>query len=60
MTWFVDVATKVILGVAVTPHEPARDVVLAALRAGISHAGPYGPCGDLPTVVRLTPRPPSA
>ncbi|MFF4829862.1 hypothetical protein [Streptomyces sp. NPDC001312] len=40
VTWFVDVATKVIVGVAVTPHEPARDAVLAALRTGISRAAP--------------------
>ncbi|MFJ8313121.1 MULTISPECIES: Mu transposase C-terminal domain-containing protein [unclassified Streptomyces] len=53
VTWFVDVATKVIVGVAVTPHEPARDAVLAALRAGISRQDPYGPCGGLPGVVRV-------
>ncbi|MET9080140.1 transposase family protein [Streptomyces sp. NPDC004232] len=53
VTWFVDVATKVIVGVAVTPHQPARDAVLAALRAGISRAGPYGPFGGLPVVVRV-------
>ncbi|MFE1442927.1 Mu transposase C-terminal domain-containing protein [Streptomyces sp. NPDC058739] len=53
VTWFVDVATKVIVGVAVTPHEPARDGVLASLRAGISTAGPYGPFGGLPAVVRV-------
>ncbi|MDQ0745874.1 hypothetical protein QF034_000105 [Streptomyces africanus] len=39
--------------VAVTPHEPARDAVLVALRTGISRAGPYGPCGGLPTRVRV-------
>nr|WP_244943633.1 transposase family protein [Streptomyces inhibens] len=53
VTWFIDVATKVIVGVAVTPHEPARDAVLAALRTGISRAGPYGPCGGLPGRVRV-------
>lgn len=53
VTWFIDVATKVVVGVAVTPHEPARDAVLAALRTGISRAGPYGPCGGLPGVVRV-------
>ena len=53
VTWFIDVATKVIVGVAVTPHEPARDAVLAALRTGISRAEPYGPFGGLPTVVRV-------
>jgi putative transposase len=53
VTWFIDVATKVIVGVAVTPHEPARDAVLAALRTGISRADPYGPYGGLPTRVRV-------
>ncbi|MGP3990770.1 Mu transposase C-terminal domain-containing protein [Streptomyces sp. 3N207] len=53
MTWFVDVATKVITGVAVTPHAPARDAVLAALRTGISRTGPYGPAGGLPAAVRV-------
>ncbi|WP_078993155.1 Mu transposase C-terminal domain-containing protein [Streptomyces sp. MMG1121] len=53
VTWFVDVATKVITGVAVTPHQPARDAVLVALRAGISRTGPYGPFGGLPSLVRV-------
>ncbi|MFE7404179.1 Mu transposase C-terminal domain-containing protein [Streptomyces sp. NPDC057557] len=53
VTWFIDVATKVIVGVAVTPHEPARDAVLAALRTGISRTDPYGPFGGLPTRVRV-------
>ncbi|MCP3771318.1 DDE-type integrase/transposase/recombinase [Streptomyces sp. MAR25Y5] len=53
VTWFIDVATKVIVGVAVTAHEPARDAVLAALRTGISRAGPYGPFGGLPVRVRV-------
>ncbi|MFC9056709.1 Mu transposase C-terminal domain-containing protein [Streptomyces sp. NPDC057074] len=53
VTWFIDVATKAIVGVAVTPHQPARDAVLAALRAGISRAEPYGPFGGLPGRVRV-------
>ncbi|GGM24600.1 hypothetical protein GCM10010129_81320 [Streptomyces fumigatiscleroticus] len=53
VTWFIDVATKVIVGVAVTPHQPARDAVLAALRAAISRTEPYGPAGGLPGVVRV-------
>ncbi|WP_413777868.1 transposase [Streptomyces sp. AM8-1-1] len=53
VTWFIDVATKAIVGVAVTPHEPARDAVLGALRTGICRAEPYGPFGGLPTVVRV-------
>lgn len=42
VTWFIDVASKVIVGVAVTPHQPARDAVLAALRTGISRTAPTG------------------
>lgn len=53
VTWFIDVASKVIVGVAVTPHQPARDAVLAALRSGISRATPYGPFGGLPGRVRV-------
>ncbi|MFI9185218.1 Mu transposase C-terminal domain-containing protein [Streptomyces goshikiensis] len=53
VTWFIDVATKAIVGVAVTPHQPARDAVLAALRTGISSQEPYGPFGGLPGVVRV-------
>ncbi|MFE1558125.1 Mu transposase C-terminal domain-containing protein [Streptomyces sp. NPDC058734] len=53
VTWFIDVATKAIVGVAVTPHQPARDAVLAALRTGISRQDPYGPFGGLPGVVRV-------
>ncbi|WP_272263120.1 Mu transposase C-terminal domain-containing protein [Streptomyces xanthophaeus] len=53
VTWFIDVATKAIVGVAVTPHQPARDAVLAALRTGISMQDPYGPFGGLPGVVRV-------
>lgn len=53
VTWFIDVATKVIVGVAATPHQPARDAVLAALRTGISRQEPYGPFGGLPGVVRV-------
>ncbi|MFJ9648716.1 Mu transposase C-terminal domain-containing protein [Streptomyces sp. NPDC101206] len=53
VTWFIDVATKVIVGVALTPHQPARGAVLAALRAGISRTGPYKPFGGLPGVVRV-------
>ncbi|MFE5516007.1 transposase family protein [Streptomyces sp. NPDC056529] len=53
VTWFIDVATKVIVGVALTPHQPARDAVLAALRTGISRQDPHGPFGGLPGRVRV-------
>src|SRR5690606_38335881 len=52
-TWFIDVASKVIVGVAVTSHQPARDAVLAALRSGFSRAAPYGPFGGLLSRVRV-------
>ncbi|MEU0156403.1 transposase family protein [Micromonospora fulviviridis] len=53
VTWFVDVATNVVLGTAVTPGPPSRESVLAALRAAISVEEPYGPAGGLPKVVRV-------
>ncbi|MER5966563.1 AAA family ATPase [Streptomyces sp. NPDC002057] len=53
VTWFIDCATKVIVGVAVTPHTPSRDAVLAALRARIDRREPYGPAGGLPSVIRV-------
>ncbi len=53
VTWFIDVATKAIVGVALTPHQPARDAVLAALRTGISRQDPHGPFGGLPGRVRV-------
>lgn len=54
VTWFIDVASKVIVGVAVTPHQPARDAILAALRTGISRTAPDGPFGGLPGLVRVS------
>ncbi|GGM22249.1 hypothetical protein GCM10007977_024260 [Dactylosporangium sucinum] len=53
VTWFVDCATNVVLGVAVTPCAPSRESVLAALRAAIAVDEPYGPAGGLPTLVRV-------
>lgn len=53
ITWFIDCATKMITGVAVTPHAPSRDAVLAALRTSITRTEPFGPAGGLPTVVRV-------
>lgn len=53
VTWFIDCATKVVVGVAVTPHEPSRDAVLAALRCAIDRRAPYGPAGGLPSVIRV-------
>ena len=53
VTWFIDCATNVITGVAVTPGVPSRESILAALRAAISTEEPYGPAGGLPQVVRV-------
>jgi putative transposase len=53
ITWFIDCATRAITGVAVTPHPPSRDAVLAALRTGISCQEPFGPVGGLPSLVRV-------
>ncbi|MER5642778.1 Mu transposase C-terminal domain-containing protein [Kitasatospora sp. NPDC002227] len=53
ITWFIDCRTKYVPGLAVTPHAPSRDAVLAALRTSITRTGPFGPAGGLPTVVRV-------
>ncbi|WP_435833175.1 Mu transposase C-terminal domain-containing protein [Kitasatospora purpeofusca] len=56
VTWFIDCARNTITGVAVTPHQPSRDAVLAALRIALSRdesGGPYGPIGGLPELVRV-------
>jgi len=53
ITWFVDCATNAITGVAITPHHPSREAILAALRAAITREAPYGPTGGLPETVRV-------
>ncbi|MFJ8313126.1 MULTISPECIES: Mu transposase C-terminal domain-containing protein [unclassified Streptomyces] len=53
VTWFIDCATNAITGAAVTPHQPSRDAVLAALRIALSRGGPYGPVGGLPDLIRV-------
>ncbi|WP_422804794.1 Mu transposase C-terminal domain-containing protein [Streptomyces noursei] len=53
VTWFIDCARKVIMGLAVTPHAPSRDAVLAALRMALDRAEPFGPAGGLPGMVRV-------
>lgn len=53
VTWFIDCSTKVIMGVAVTPHAPSADAVLAALRMALDRAEPFGPAGGLPGLVRV-------
>jgi putative transposase len=53
VTWFIDCATNVVPGVAVTPGPPSRESILAALRAAVSVDDPYGPAGGLPQLVRV-------
>lgn len=53
VTWFIDCATKVITGMAVTAHAPSRDAVLAALRCAIDRRDPYGPAGGIPSAIRV-------
>lgn len=57
VTWFIDCATEAIPGAAITPHQPSRDAILAALRIALSRdedpTGPYGPIGGLPALVRI-------
>jgi putative transposase len=53
VTWFIDCATDVVVGVAVTPCPPSRESILAALRSAISTDEPFGPAGGLPQRVRV-------
>jgi putative transposase len=53
VTWFIDCATRVITGAAVTPHAPSTDAVLAALHMAIDRSGTFGPAGGLPGLVRV-------
>ncbi|MBT2545715.1 transposase [Streptomyces sp. ISL-44] len=53
ITWFVDCATNVIMGLALTPGYPSRESVLAALRAAVLREEPFGPQGGLPEKVRV-------
>ncbi|GAA2752977.1 Mu transposase C-terminal domain-containing protein [Kitasatospora cinereorecta] len=56
VTWFIDCAHDAVTGLAITPHTPSRDAILAALRTAIARDepdGPYGPVGGLPALVRI-------
>ncbi|MEU3910400.1 DDE-type integrase/transposase/recombinase [Streptomyces sp. NPDC029721] len=53
VTWFIDCATRVICGYAVTAQVPSRESVLVALRDAISREGEHGPFGGLPGAVRV-------
>ncbi|MEU0009612.1 transposase family protein, partial [Streptomyces sp. NPDC006314] len=53
ITWFTDCSTNAITGVAVTPGDPSRESVLAALRSAVLREEPYGPFGGVPEKVRV-------
>ncbi|MBB5108040.1 Mu transposase C-terminal domain-containing protein [Streptomyces spectabilis] len=55
VTWFIDCATKAITGAAITPHQPSRDAILAALRMALQRGenDAFGPIGGLPGLVRI-------
>ncbi|MFI2025360.1 Mu transposase C-terminal domain-containing protein [Streptomyces olivaceoviridis] len=53
ITWFTDCATNAITGIAVTPGDPSRESVLAALRSAVLREEPYGPFGGVPEKVRV-------
>lgn len=53
VTWFIDCATRVICGFAVTAQVPSRESILVALRDAISRDGEHGPFGGLPGAVRV-------
>jgi len=53
VTWFIDCATNVVTGTAVTPGPPSRESILAALRSAVSVDEPYGTAGGLPELVRV-------
>ncbi|MFJ2629948.1 Mu transposase C-terminal domain-containing protein [Streptomyces sp. NPDC087532] len=53
VTWFIDCATRVICGFAVTAQVPSRESILVALRDAISRQGEHGPFGGLPGAVRV-------
>lgn len=53
VTWFIDCATRVICGFAVTAQVPSRESILVALRDSISRDGEHGPFGGLPGAVRV-------
>nr|BFD88346.1 hypothetical protein StreXyl84_77470 [Streptomyces sp. Xyl84] len=58
VTWFIDCATKAITGAAITPQQPSRDAILAALRMALQRDKndentAFGPIGGLPALVRI-------
>ncbi|WP_055631260.1 Mu transposase C-terminal domain-containing protein, partial [Streptomyces hirsutus] len=53
ITWFIDHATCVICGLAITPHRPSQEAILAAARDAILCGDHHRPFGGLPKKVRV-------
>ncbi|MFI6340510.1 Mu transposase C-terminal domain-containing protein [Streptomyces sp. NPDC050535] len=53
ITWFIDHATTVICGLAITPHTPSRDAILAAARDAILCGDHHRPHGGIPRKIRV-------
>ncbi|WP_246460630.1 integrase catalytic domain-containing protein [Streptomyces himalayensis] len=53
ITWFIDHTTCVICGLAITPHTPSREAILAAARDAILCGDHHRPFGGIPQKVRV-------
>ncbi|MGW9067998.1 Mu transposase C-terminal domain-containing protein [Streptomyces yangpuensis] len=53
ITWFVDHASCVIPGAAITPHRPSTDAVFAAVRDAVLTGADHRPFGGIPKLVRV-------
>ncbi|MFF1932887.1 Mu transposase C-terminal domain-containing protein [Streptomyces sp. NPDC058228] len=53
ITWFIDHATAVICGLAITPHTPSREAILAAVRDAVLCGDHHRPFGGIPALVRV-------
>jgi putative transposase len=53
ITWFIDHATAVICGLAITPHTPSRDAILAAARDAVLCGEHHRPYGGVPRQIRV-------
>ncbi|MFD4612728.1 Mu transposase C-terminal domain-containing protein [Streptomyces sp. NPDC058440] len=52
ITWFIDHTTAVICGLAITPHQPSQDAILAAARDAILCTDHHRPFGGIPRKIR--------
>ncbi|MBJ6636906.1 DDE-type integrase/transposase/recombinase, partial [Streptomyces sp. DHE7-1] len=53
ITWFIDTATKVITGTAVTPGHPSARRYWQPCARAVVRDEPYGPAGGVPELVRM-------